>query len=225
MRTLFPLAALAACAAAFAAPAGVSTIQTGGEATVYGLPTHAVFWVEKVHDGADFEAAMKAAEGFGELLRAETSGFEIPPGDFNALAPALADLDARRVKAAVRMQFALGNLGGPDTANARFAKLCGQILAAAQKLEAEARGPRFEAANAEALMRQAVGEAVSNAYPAAEAASAVLGEPIFAVDRVEVLETAWNAPSEVWDNTPSLRQVAVTVKVAVTYALGPTGGL
>jgi hypothetical protein len=61
---------------------------------------------------------------------------------------------------------------------------------------------------------------VSNAYPAAESAAAVLGEPIYAVDTVELVEVAWNAASETWDNSPSLRQLAVTAKVKVTYALG-----
>lgn len=221
MRMLSTLTLALVCgAAAVAAPPGVSTIQTNGEATVYGLPTHVSIWIEKAHGGADLEAAMRAAEGFAEILRAELAAIEAQPGEFNALAPLVSDVNRPEARAVVRLQFAVGTLGAADAANARFAKLCAQLKAVADKLEAEARGPIFEAANAEALMRQAVAEAVSNAYPAAEAAAAVLGEPIFAVDHVELVETVWNGPSEQWDNRPSLRQVACTAKVKVTYALG-----
>lgn len=196
-----------------------STVDSPGEATVYGLPTYVEFFVDRSFEADSLEAAMQQAEPFAEALRGALTAAELQPSEMNALSPTIPDATAKKVNVSINLQFSVGSLGGPDTANQRFASLCHKMAETATKVQATLRGPRLDTSDPEALVRNAVSEAIANAYPAAEAAAAVLGVPILAVDKVNVLETTWNTPNRYWSNEPSLRQIACTAKVHVTYAL------
>lgn len=213
------LALVLVCSAAATAQEAYSTVESPGEATVYGLPTYVEFFVERVFEADSLEAAMQQAEPFADSLRGALTAAELQPSEMNALSPIIPDATAKTVKVSINLQFSVGSLGGPDTANQRFATLCHEMAEAATKLQASLRGPRLDTTDPEALVRNAVSEAIANAYPAAEASAAVLGVPILAVDKVKVLETTWNTPNRYWENEPSLRQIACTAKVNVTYAL------
>ncbi len=199
-----------------------STVQSEGEATVYGLPTYIEFFVDRTFEADSLEIAMQQAEPFGDALRSAMAAAELQPSEFNALGPVILDATKKTVKVSIGLQFSVGSLGGPDTANQRYAALCQKMATITTTLEAALRGPRLDTADPEALLRNGVAEAIANAYPAAEAAATVLNVPILAVDRVEVTSVTWNTPNRYWENEPNLRQIACTVKVKVSYALSVT---
>lgn len=215
------LLVLAAWSATAQDPA-YSTVQSQGEATVYGLPTYIEFFVDRVFEADTLETAMQQAEPFGDSLRGALAAAELQPSEYNALGPVIADANKKTVKVSIGVQFSVGSLGGPDTANQRYASLCHKMAEAATTLGAQLRGPRLDTADPEALVRNGVSEAIANAYPAAEAAATVLNVPILAVDRVQVSSVTWNTPNRYWENEPNLRQIACTVKVDVVYALSVT---
>jgi len=218
MRTLLLLTALLASPGAFAQQ-DISRIETIGQYTLYAPPTHVEFWLFYSARDANLELAMADAEAFEGRLREKLQDRELQPGNFEISAPAVPDVRDNRVEISALLRFSMASFYHPQTGPGEFAKLCDRIRRIAEELESEVTGPTLDSTDRESLMRQVLVRATEDAYPAAEAIAGTLRGSIREVETVQVLEVVWNQPLEFQGTTPSVRQLALTARVRVTYTV------
>ncbi len=214
------LLALAAMAApSHAQPTEEPWITASGVGTAHGVPAHVTFWLKAAApDATELTGAAEKLMDLEQRVRAQLEALNLSPAETEVTAPALPGYDAATVERSVRLRFSAAPFASPDKGAPAFAELMKNVAALAAEVGAEALPPLLEVADADALAAQAVARAVENAYPAAEAAAAVLGAQLTVVRGVDVGEITWNATPEYPAAEPNLRRVSCTAHAQVSYA-------
>lgn len=201
------------------AQVGASRVDAIGQHTLYAPPTHVEFWLFYTARDANLELAMQDAEEFEERLRERLQGENLRPSTIELGAPALPDVRENRVEMAAFMRFSMAAYFHPQTGARDFARLCDQVRSIADELEAEITGPVLDTTERHTLVQRALTAAIEDAYPAAEAIARAIEGRVSAVESVEVLDILWNQPLEYHGVTPSVRQLALTARVRVSYTI------
>lgn len=217
------MAVLLAVSAVWAQVSPSPIVENTGYATVYGIPSHAEFWLHYEALGENIEAAMTKAIAFGEELQKQLVQAELQPGESGLDAPAIPpEQTAGEEKVVVIsswLRFPLAPFSKPDVGPLQFARLCDKVSALGVALGCRVSGPHLEVADKDSLSRAAVTAATENAFSAAEAIAGVLRSAIFAVDSVQILDIEYNQPLETQTYEPTLKQVSCTARVRVVYTL------
>lgn len=200
--------------------APLPVIQNIGEATVSEIPNTAVFTLKKTYTAASYAEAMQAASSFEPNLRKYLTEVELHFSDLAVQAPTVGGLEDISVTVTAELQVPLMTLASAEEANGHFGKICDKMRALVEKFGCTLQGLRFDTNDRKAILKSAVAGATENAYAAAEAAANALALPIHSVDSVEVLEVKWDTEPDPQKNTVTLRRIACTAKVRVTYTLG-----
>lgn len=225
-------------------------VETDGEATILTAPTHVEFLVtfdaalasaaapaeSKVDpaapaDPAGATAAAPAAEtansltaGVDEAIRAFRKGLndmDLHPVEFEITPPTIRPGLASLVTATARMRFSLAGFSNPDTGPGQFADLYDKLVLLSNASRGSLSAPSFEVDDKESIVRSAVTQATTNAYPTGDAIALALSGRIDSVEAVKVSEVIWNRKVNDVAIEPNLRQVSCTAKVHVTYAVHP----
>jgi len=197
-------------------------VESTGEATVYGIPTHADFWFQARRTAATLAEAMTAAQQFESQVRARLTESELKPTEFEVTTPAVGALGSDQrdsVFVAARLRFPLSAYQNNEEGPQQFAQVCDKLKALATTVDAELEGPSILTANQKPLLQTAVAAAAENAYPAAEALAGTLKNSIYAVDSMQIEEVVWNQPRDGVNAEPTIRQISCMVRVRALYVL------
>lgn len=211
----------APCALAQGGPAPI--VENTGQATVYGVPSYAEFWLHFEASGETLEAAMAMAGAFGENLQKQLLQAELQPGESGIDAPGIppgqTEDGDKVVLISAWLRFPFAPFSKPEVGLIQFARLCDKVYSLGRALDCRVSGPHLETADKESLARAAVTAATENAYSAAEAIAGVLRSAVFAVDSVQILDIEYNRPLDTQTYEPNFKQVSCTARVRVVYTL------
>ncbi len=210
----------------------VSYIEVDAEHTVLVQPTYVEFGVifdvelppgpqDPAPAGAD--SLLQTVDERQKAFRQAINELELRPIEIEFSTPTVRNTILPAVAGAARMKYSLAGFANPETGPAQFAALCDTLAGIAKKLEVGFVGPEFGVEDKESVVRNAVTQATTNAYPISDALALALSARIESVETVKVTEIKWSANGEpVKGVMPSLdynlRQIACTAKVHVTYA-------
>lgn len=199
----------------------LSVVECKGTATVYNPAAFADFVFEAKFSEAAREAAIAKALALPGALRAGLDAAEISITTFEAAAPHVRPLPENEVAAVIRLRVAISSLGTGNDAETLLARLCDKIAAVAAAAGCTVSGPTLQPADREGMIRAAIIAATENAYPAGDALAFALKSAVYAVDRVQVNEIAWNDAGEDGRFHPSAKAVSCTARVTVLYSVAP----
>ena len=219
---LICLLGLAWAAAVRAQDAPITVIEAEGKATVQATPVYADFWLHMAASDATFGACMDQAEQFEARMREAIAARSILPNDIEFSAPAIPDANTVEVQVSARLRYNMSNFVSAETGNRQFAGLCDKVADLAKDMGAALEGPLFSVQTPEALARAAIAKATESAYPYAEAIATELKTSIFAVASVNVVNVAWNEQEDTRAPQPTVRRVACTATVRVSYEVAVT---
>ncbi len=194
-------------------------VVSPGEATVYGTPAYADFWLHFESKDADVERAIAGANSFGGDVQRLMTEEELRASEFEVSAPAVIALAENTAKVSARLRFTLTNYTKPEEGPRQFGRLCDTIKRIAEALECEAEGPVLGTTESEELARSAVAAAVEQAYPKADAVAGILKSTVYAVDTIEIGDVTFNQALDTRWEEPNLRQISCSARVKVTYTL------
>jgi len=200
----------------------LSFVEADGEATVFAPPTQAEFLVEfTAGEEPSNVASLAKVEEAVKAFRAGLNEADLHPVDFEVSAPAIREAFKGNAGSVARMRFPLGGYANPDTGPALFAELCDKLSALTTKVGGDLVGPKYDVEDRETVLRSAVTQATTIAYPVGDAIALALASRIEYVETVKVTEVIWNKPFEGKTVEPTLKQISCTAKVHVTYAVRP----
>jgi len=199
----------------------VSVIDSTGIATVDTVPTYVEFWFHAAPQGASHLEAMTAALDFEGALRRALDDAGMKPADLVFESAAIPDIMIKEARASARLRLSAAVFSSPESGMRDFAAFCDTIDTIARKLECQPEGPFLGVENTESIEEAAIGRATEKAYPAARAVAQILNGQIVAVDRVSIESVLWNNAPDTNASLPSIRRIACTARVQVTYTLTP----
>lgn len=201
-------------------------VEADGEATVFAPPTQVEFLVSfagpEVTEGDPANAAALAK--VDEAVKAFRTGLneaDLHPVDVEVSTPSVRDAAKSTAGAVARLRFPLGGFANPETGPAQFAAMCDRLAAMVKRAGGTLTGPKYDVEDRETLLRNAVTQATTVAYPIGDAIALSLASRIEFVENVKVVEVTWNKAFDGVSIEPTLKQISCTAKVHVTYAVRP----
>ncbi|HOE65196.1 MAG TPA: SIMPL domain-containing protein [Candidatus Hydrogenedentes bacterium] len=198
------------------------TIETIGEGTVEAAPDYAEFWFHSMRTGGSVAEVLKASASFETSLREEFEKRGLTPSELVVFEPAVADAALVVVARNARVRFSCKDFTGVSDGLTKFASVCDQLRATAEKLSCGFEGPVLGLDDPKPLLQSAVAKAIEKAYPPAESAAAIMGAVISQVEKVVMQDATWNRPSGSKEHLPSLRRMTCAATVRVTYLIATT---
>lgn len=197
----------------------VPLVENVGVATETVPPSHVEFWLHRDVQRESLLEALNEADAFAGNLRRRLIEAEMNPVQLEAAAPTVTDLYSNRVQASVRIRYPASPHLNPESGLRSFAQLCETVLETAEHFDSDLVGPIMHVENKDPVIREAVSDAVANAFMAADAVASSMRATVYAVDTVQILEVTWNDSPESQAAEPTLRQAACTARVRVVYSL------
>lgn len=192
------------------------TVYSVGTATDAAVPDYVEFWLHCDSVGDTVKEAVAQARAFAEALPESVTERGLTPLELRVSRVAVPDANRARALVTGRIRLALGGVDAEARADS-FATSCEALRTLAAEHGASLEGPELGVTNPGPFERSAIGRAVENAYPHAEAATEVLGARIVAVQAVEVLDVRWNHDPEAKGAQPDIGRVTCTARVRLTY--------
>lgn len=202
-----------------AAETGYSgTIASEGVAVVETAPDYVEFQLIRRITSTSLAQAAQLALEFEPRLRELLKARELSPSMIENSGPILAP-GARPNEAGlrIRLRFSVTDFVKSEEDFTGYATLCEKVFGLAQPLHCVVEGPTLGLSDPEPSVRAAIGKAVENAYPAAEAVARIMPGYVIAVQHVDVQEVIWGQNGEMWEARPSLHRLTCTAKVRVIY--------
>lgn len=211
--------AAAGALSATGVPIEQPVILNTGEAVVFVLPGQVEFKFVRHFSADTLQAAIEQYNAYVEAAPQAIRGSELQPLEIKTAPPLITSLAYHQVQASVTVRFSMAVFNTAKTGPTQFAALCDKMNALAETMKSTLASPLLLANDPDMFMSAAVARATENAYPSAEAVAAAVKTTIYAVDKVEVLETEWVQQPE--DQQTEVPHLGCRAKVRVTYALAP----
>jgi uncharacterized protein YggE len=192
------------------------TVQSVGVATDAAVPDYVEFWFHYEGTGETLQETVAAARAFAEAFPTAVEERGLTPLEMRVSRVAVPDANRANAYVTARLRLALGGADAQATDTA-FAAACEAARGLAAQHGAVLEGPSLGVSDPAPFERSAIGRAVENAYPHAEAVTDVLGARIIAVQSVEVLDVRWNRDPEAKGAQPDVGRVTCTARVRLTY--------
>lgn len=198
-----------------------TTIESTGVATLTAPVGEVEFRFVRYVEASSFSGAIEAAENFKQKAQQAFEDQETPILDvtFSGVSVPATGTPAAEITATA--VFDAARFKNPQTGARAFGELCDTMYALGQSLGCRTEGPLLNAADPELVEQAAVGRAVENAHPLAEAAAQIMGGFLAVVEHIRVIEAAWGTSEEPGVASPDIKTTTCTAKVSVLYTFSP----
>lgn len=211
--------ALLLCSSTTAQEVERSYVTSTGKATVYTVPTHAIFWLHRTITAEKVNLALEESTKVDPAIREALTLKELHPTLLETSTPTIVSVEQNTVRVSTELRFSMSTYMAGESNLIRFGELCEQLKAIAAGVGAELTGPQFMTTEKSSVTQEAVQEAAKDAFPAAAGAAAALNVSVRTVDTMDVGTITWNAPPDTEATFPTVVQIACTAEVRVTYLL------
>jgi uncharacterized protein YggE len=228
---VFPLGICAViaslCAVAQVAPVTGGETQlplviSRGKAVVEAAPDYAEFWLEYA---AEASTAQEAVARLADAEQTVSAAFEeegVAPPEIEATGIIVENIQMPRAAAEVRVRFPLPAGNNAAQAADALAAASDAAAAVAERTQAgDIMGPELGVEDRGSVERAAVGQAMAEAYPAAEAAANAMRAQPARITEASVERVTWGTQDAPHDERPTTRRLTCAAVVRVTYRTGP----